>query len=73
MMAVPTLGSDQDNDVMSFNAPIISLPAQASISSPGAAGDSAIVIDNEVDVLPRKRPRPLAKLDQFPSIPDADI
>ena len=73
MMAVPTSGSNQDGDVMTFNAPIISLPAQSTISNPGAAGDSAVAMDNEIEVLPRKRPRPLAKLEKFPSIPDPEM
>ena len=76
-VAVPMSRSDQDGDnapVMTYDAPIlISLPQQHSIPGPGAAGDSVFVMDDETDVLPRKRPRPLVKLDQFPSIPDPEI
>ena len=50
-------------------APIISIPVQQ--QDIGATGDSGIV--DETEIITRKRPRPLAKFDQFPSIPDPEI
>ena len=57
--------SDFETDI----PPIISLPVQP--NEVDSAGDVYGI--DETETVARKRPRPLAKFDQFPSIPDPEI
>lgn len=65
----PTRSVIPRSDLDADDTPIISLPSQHNTAG---GGDSAFVLDNETETLPRK-PRPLASFDQFPVIPDPEI